>query len=92
MGIAPAGSDLQISVSPSHLEGVLMPLMLFLVQVGVEMHLEDCQSSQEQEAKLHKATVDKTDRAVQKMIVLQGSITQLEVLHILLSEDSNPSS
>ena len=53
--------------------------MLVLVQVGVESCLEDCQKSQEHEAKLHKATVDQTDRCLQKMRVLQGSITQIEV-------------
>ena len=64
--------------------------MLSLVQVGVESNLEECQSSQEQEAKLHKATVDHTDRVVQKTRVVQGSTSQKEVIYILVLKVLHP--
>ena len=64
--------------------------MLFLVQVGVESRLEDCRLSQEQEAKLHKATGDQTDRVVQKTRVVQGSTFQKEVRYTLVLKDLHP--
>ena len=81
--IVPAGIELQFRLSTSYHEWELVPLMLFLVQVGVESCLEECQSSQEQEAKLHKATVDQTDRVVLKTRVLQSSTSQKEVIYTL---------